>query len=174
MKVLFLLGEGFEDLEFYYPYYRLIEEGFEVVVAGKSKSKVSGKHGYTFEPNITFDNVRPEEYDALVIPGGKSPANIREDPNVQKIVKFFMEKSKPVAAICHGPQVLISAGVVKGRKLTSWFEVSKEITAAGGQYVNTEVIIDGNLITSRHPGDLPYFSRELIKALKKKAVEVTA
>ncbi len=167
MEVLFLLGEGFEDLEFFYPYYRLIEEGFKVTVAGKSKSKVTGKRGYTFEPHITFEEVNPEKYSALVIPGGKSPANIRDDPNVKRIVKYFMEKSKPVAAICHGPQVLISAGVVKGRKLTSWFEVSKEIIEAGGEYVNTEVYVEGNLITSRHPGDLPYFARELIKALKK-------
>jgi protease I len=172
MKILFLLGEGFEDLEFYYSYYRLIEEGFNVIVAGKSKSKITGKRGYSFEPHITFDEVKPEEYDALVIPGGKSPANIRDDPNVQKIVKYFMQNSKPVAAICHGPQVLVSAGVVKGRKLTSWYEVSKEIVAAGGEYMNSEVIIDGNLITSRHPGDLPFFARELIKALKKKLVEV--
>lgn len=174
MQVLFLLGEGFEDLEFYYPYYRLIEEGFKVTVAGKTKNKIKGKHGYEFEPNITFEEVKPEDYDALVIPGGKSPANIREDPSVQRIVKHFAEKSKTIAAICHGPQVLVSAGLVRGRKLTSWFDVSKEIIEAGGEYVNAEVYIDGNLITSRHPGDLPYFAKELVKNLKKKEVELKA
>ncbi len=167
MEVLFLLGEGFEDLEFFYPYYRLIEEGFKVTVAGRSRTKISGKRGYSFEPNLTFKEVEPEKYDALVIPGGKSPANIRNDPEVQRIVRHFAEKSKPIAAICHGPQVLISAGVVKGKKLTAWFEVSKEIIEAGGEYVNAEVYVEGNLITSRHPGDLPYFTRELIKILKK-------
>jgi protease I len=171
-KVLFLIGENFEDLEFFYPYYRLKEEGFSAVVAYKEKRKVSGKHGYTIEPDITFKEIKPEEYIALVIPGGKGPADIREDKDVIRVVKYFMDKTKPVAAICHGPQVLVSAGVVKNRRLTSWQSVAVEVKNAGGLWEDTAVLVDGNLITSRMPSDLPYFASKLISALKALQLQV--
>lgn len=173
-KVLFLIGENFEDLEFFYPYYRLIEEGYQPVVAYKEKRKITGKHGYTVEPNIIFKDVNPEEYIALVIPGGKGPADIRNDENVKRIVNYFMANKKPVAAICHGPQVLVSANVLKGRKLTSWPAVSKEVTEAGGEWYDMTVVVDGNLITSRMPSDLPNFASKIISALKARLQEIQA
>jgi intracellular protease, PfpI family len=173
-KILFLIGENFEDLEFFYPYYRLIEEGYQPIVAYRERRKVTGKHGYAIEPNITFKEVNPEEYIALVIPGGKGPADIRNDEDVKRIVNYFMSKSKPVAAICHGPQVLVSANVVKGRKLTSWPAVSNEVKEAGGEWHDMTVVVDGNLVTSRMPSDLPNFASKVISLLKQKVQIIQA
>ncbi|AHC52301.1 peptidase [Sulfolobus acidocaldarius SUSAZ] len=166
-KVLFVIGEEFEDIEFLYPYYRVIEEGFKPVVAWKeARAKVTGKHGYSVISDVAFKDVRPEDYLALVIPGGRGPENIRNSEELKVLTRRFFDLKKPVAAICHGPQVLISANVVKGRKLTSFGSIKDDVIAAGGQYVDEAVVIDDNLISSRHPGDLPYFAASLVKALK--------
>ena len=166
MKILMLAGEEFEDLELFYPYYRLREEGFEVEIAS-NKKELKGKRGYSIKVNKLFEEVNPEEYDALVLPGGRGPERIRIDKKAVEIVKHFFEKNKPVAAICHGPQLLISAGVVRGRKLTSWIGVRDDVMAAGGHWEDREVIVDGNLVTSRHPGDLHVWMKEFIKILKR-------
>ncbi|BCU66666.1 glutamine amidotransferase [Sulfolobales archaeon HS-7] len=167
MKVLFIIGEEFEDIEVLYPFYRLIEEGFTPVIAWKqAKSKVEGKHGYAVTSDIAFTEVRPEEYAALVIPGGRGPERIRNLQEVKEITRKFFELKKPVAAICHGPQVLISAGTVKGRKLTAVSSIKDDVIAAGGEYVDDVVVTDENLVSSRHPGDLPFFASSLIKQLK--------
>ncbi|MGC9105543.1 MAG: type 1 glutamine amidotransferase domain-containing protein [Thermoprotei archaeon] len=166
-KVLFLVGEEFEDIELLYPFYRVIEEGFTPVIAWKeAKAKVSGKHGYSVVSDISFKEVRVEDYVGLVIPGGRGPERIRNIPEVKEITRKFFELKKPVAAICHGPQILISAGVIKGRRVTSYESIKDDVIAAGGEYVDAPVVEDGNLISSRHPGDLPYFGASLIKALK--------
>lgn len=166
MKILFLLGEEFEDLEFFYPYYRVKEEGHTPVVAWKEKGRLTGRHGYPVDADIAFRNVRPEEYDSLVIPGGKGPSHIRDDKNVKIIAKEFMDSRKPVGAICHGPQILISAGVVKGKGMTSFISVKDELAGAGANYEDKEVVIDDNLVTSRHPGDLPEFTNALLIQLR--------
>jgi protease I len=167
MKVLFLVGEEFEDVELLYPFYRVIEEGYHPVIAWKEgKAKVSGKHGYTVESDISFKDVRVEDYAALVIPGGRGPERIRGISEVKEITRKFFESKRPVAAICHGPQVLISAGLVRSRKLTSAYGIKDDVIVAGGEYVDQPVVVDGNIISSRQPGDLPFFTSTLIKALR--------
>ncbi len=161
-RALFISGEGFEDSELLVPYYRLLEAGFKVDVASPAK-KFKGKHGYEMSANISLDEVKPGDYDILVVPGGKAPASIRKDERVTKTAKAFFDMEKPVAAICHGPQVLITAGVMKGRKATCYRTVSDELKKAGAKYDDKEVVVDGNLITSRQPSDLPAFMREIMK-----------
>ena len=164
-KVLFLIGPEFEDIEFYYPYYRLIEEGYVVEVAGPSREPVQGKKGYRVKPDKAFSEVDPDEYDGLVLPGGRGPERIRVYEEVRRIVKRFFEKGKPVAAICHGPQVLISARVLRGRRATSYWTIRDDVENAGAVWLDQPVVVDGNLVTARHPPDMPYWVREFIRLL---------
>jgi len=166
-KVLILAYDDVEDIELLYPYFRLIEEGYEVHIVSKNKGYIKGKHGYEIKVDVKFDEIKPEEYVGLVIPGGRAPEKIRIIPKVVEIVKSFLKENKPVAAICHGPQLLISANAVKGRRLTSYIGIRDDVVAAGGLYEDKEVVVDGNLITSRHPPDLPAFTRELLRLLSK-------
>ena len=131
MKTLILSADGFCDLELFVPYYRFLEEGFDVDVASRKKGAIQGKHGYEITATKTFDEVNAEEYDMLFLPGGKAPSKVRKEAAVLQIVRHFMEKNKPVAAICHGPQILIRAGVVKDRRMTCWQEVADELLEAG-------------------------------------------
>lgn len=166
-KVLLLIGEEFEDVEALYPYYRLIEEGYNVDAASYKKGSLVGKHGIGMNVSLSLDGVKPEEYVALVLPGGRGPERLRLYPKSVEIVRKFIAGEKVIAAICHGPQLLISAGAVRGKTLTCWPGIKDDIIAAGGNYLDKEVVIDGKLITSRKPDDLPYFMREMIKLLKK-------
>lgn len=166
MKALVLLGAGFEDSEFFYPYYRLKEAGIATDVAGAKKGAIEGKHGYSFEANITFAEAARKSYDVLVIPGGKGPEEVRLDENAVRITREMMDSGKPVAAICHGAQVLISADVARGRKATCWKGVRDDLKQAGAEYADKEVVVDGNLVTSRCPDDLPAFCRELFKKIQ--------
>ncbi len=165
-KILIMSADGFEDLELFYPLHRLREEGYEVIVASLKRGVITGKHGYTVEAQLAFDEVNPEEYVGLVLPGGRGPERVRLSPHAVRIVKHFFERNKPVAAICHGPQVLISARVVSGRRLTSWYGVKDDVMVAGGIWKDRSVVVDGNLVTSRHPGDLADWMREYIRLLK--------
>ena len=160
-KALIITADHFEDMEMLYPLYRLKEEGWEVDVASHTKAAIRGKMGYEYTANMLFKDVKPEKYGLLIIPGGKAPESVRLDRDALRITKYFFEKKLPVAAICHGAQVLISAGVIKGRKLTCWKGIRDDVTAAGGEYRDCEVAVDHNLITSRFPGDLPAFMREI-------------
>lgn len=165
MKALILLAEGFEDSEFLYPYYRLQEEDIEVDVAGPEPGTVTGKHGYTAEIEQNFSSVDADSYDLLVLPGGKAPETVRLNDDALTITETILENGKVVGAICHGAQVLISAGVLDGRRATCWQGIRDDLKIAGAAYVDEEVAVDGNLITSRCPSDLPAFSREIFKAL---------
>jgi len=115
----------------------------------------------------TFDGIDPAGYAVLVLPGGKAPAAIRNEPAVKSIVRAFFDADKPVGAICHGPQVLVSAGLLVGRRATCYRAVADELREAGALYEDSEVVVDGRLVTSRQPGDLPAFMRELMKLLAK-------
>jgi protease I len=166
-KVAFVLANDFEDSEFKVPYDRVREAGHQATVIGaKAGEEVKGKKGKesaTIE--TTAGQVDAAGFDALVIPGGYSPDHLRLDKDVVALVRRFVESGKPVAAICHGPQLLIEADAVKGRTMTSWPSVRKDIENAGGRWVDREVVIDGNLITSRKPDDLGAFSRALLEHL---------
>lgn len=163
MKALILSADSFEDSELLFPFYRLQEAGFEVDVAAGKRGAIHGKHGYEVLAGRSFSEVDPQEYSVLVLPGGKAPSAIRGDPQVQAIARHFVAHAKPVAAICHGPQILISAGLMRGRRATCYRNVVPELKEAGALYVDCEVVVDGELITSRQPGDLPAFMRELIR-----------
>jgi len=163
MKVLIISADNFEDSELLVPYYRMLEEGHDVDIASMKKGTIKGKKGYEVEANRTISDIDPKDYSFLIIPGGKAPAEIRKDPKALKIAKAFFDKNKPIAAICHGPQILISAGVMKDRHATCYRSVAKEMKIAGADYEDKEVIVDGNLITSRQPSDLPVFMREIMK-----------
>ena len=165
MKALILSADNFEDTELLVPLYRLREAGYTVDVASLRRDPIRGKHGYEVPVTKLFAEINPKEYDVLLLPGGKAPAAIRTDQKVQEIARSFFTDNKPVAAICHGPQILISANLVRGRKATCYKEVVTELREAGAQYQDTEVIVDGNLVTSREPKDLPAFNRELMKLL---------
>lgn len=130
------------------------------------KGPIKGKHGYEIEADIAFKDVNPADYDILVISGGKGPEKIRLDKDALEIARHFFKENKPVAAICHGPQVLVSAGVIKGRKATCWIGIRDDLIAAGALYKDNEVVVDGNFISSRSPADLYAFGREMIKLLK--------
>jgi protease I len=167
MKALIISADNFEDTELLVPYYRLKEEGIPVDIASINKNKIKGKHGYEVEVNKSIKEVNPDDYAILILPGGKAPETIRKVKEALDIARHFFEKNKPVAAICHGPQTLISADLLKGRHATCYRTVAEELKTAGAIYEDKEVVVDGNLITSRQPSDLPAFMREIIKAIKK-------
>lgn len=171
IKVVILTADRFEDMELFFPYFRLLEAGINVDVAAPTKTALTGENGYVFE-NVTktIAEVNPDEYDLLIIPGGHpdgAPTTVRKIKHAQEITQSFFATNKPVAAICHGPYTLVSADVVKGRHLTSFWGdgVPEEIQAAGGLYEDAEVVVDGNLVTSRWPSDLPAFMREMMKLI---------
>ncbi len=157
----------YEDLEFWYPYYRLKEAGADVTVVGTgSADSYKGKHGLEAKPQTTAERVAAKDFDAVVIPGGYAPDFMRRYPSVINFVKAMDAAGKPVAAICHAGWVLVSAGVVKGRTMTCFSSIREDIINAGGNYVDKPVVRDGNLITSRFPADLPEFCKEIISVLE--------
>lgn len=167
-RAVVLTADKFEDMEVFFPVFRLLEEGWQVDIAAPDMTDMSGENGYVLKPDKTIDEVDPDEYDLLIVPGGfpdGAPATVRKIKKAQEITKSFFEKNKPVASICHGPWTLVSAGVVRGRRLTSYWHdgVPEEITKAGGIWEDEDVVVDGNLVTSRWPMDLPAFMREVVK-----------
>jgi protease I len=165
MKALIISADNFEDTELLFPLYRLKEEGVIVDIASIKKGKIKGKHGYEVEANLSLKEVIPDEYSLLVLPGGRAPEMVRREKEALEITRHFFRDNKPVSAICHGPQILVSAGLLKGRRATCYRTVTVEIRDAGAVYEDKEVVVDDNLITSRQPGDLPAFMRETMKKL---------
>lgn len=168
MKALIVSADNFEDTELLVPYYRLKEEGIHVDIASLKKGKIKGKHAYEVAVDKTLKEVDPAEYDALILPGGKAPEAIRKEKEAVEIARHFFEKNKPVSAICHGPQTLITAGLLKGRHATCYRSVAPEMKDAGALYEDREVVVDGNLVTSRQPSDLPAFMRETMKRIRER------
>jgi protease I len=169
-KAVVLTADKFEDMEVYFPVFRLQEEEWEVTIAAPNLETIYGEHGYGLKPDITIDKVNPDDYDLLLIPGGSpdgAPATVRKIKEAQDIAKSFFAKNKPVASICHGPYTLVSAGSVEGRHLTSFWHdgVPEEIRKGGGIWEDKEVVVDGNLVSSRYPRDLPAFMREVINLI---------
>ena len=166
MKALILVASNVEDIEFFYPYYRLREEGWEVDVASPDSQKIVGERGYSFDPDMKISEANAEDYDLLVLPGGKAPERVRMVPESVEIARSMLEGGKTVAAVCHGIQTLISADVLRGRKATCWPAIRDDAKAAGAEYLDQEVVVDGNLVTSRYPDDLPAFCREMFTAAR--------
>lgn len=170
-RIAFVLGEDFEDSEFRVPYDRLQASGHEVEVLGANAGQtVQGKKR---KERVTIDQAAadadPARYDALVIPGGYSPDHLRLDPAVVGFVQQMVSAGKLIAAVCHGPQLLIEAGAVRGKTLTSWPSVKADLQNAGATWVDQEVVVDGRLITSRKPADLAAFTRAIDQQLARRS-----
>jgi protease I len=165
-RVAILVENDYQDQEVWFPLYRLKEEGYEIVVVGPRSVEYKSKYGYPIKAEVAASEVIPGDLAGVVIPGGWAPDRLRQDAGVLRIVKELFEKRRVVASICHGGWVLASAGVARGRRLTSYQAIRDDMVNAGAEWVDSEVVRDGNLITSRKPDDLPAFCREIIKALK--------
>jgi protease I len=167
-KVVLLVENNYQDLEFWVPYYRLKEEGVEVTVVGSGSSRTyTSKYGYPVEVEREAKEIDVSKFDGVVIPGGYAPDLMRRYPEMVRIVREAHQKGKMVAAICHAGWMLVSAGILKGKKVTGVVAIKDDLINAGARYVDEEVVKDGNLITSRKPDDLPAFCREMIAALAK-------
>ncbi len=162
-----LVENMFNDQEFWYPYYRLQEAGAKVTVVGSgSADTYTGKAGTTIDVHAAADQISLDSFDGVIIPGGYAPDIMRRYPAMIRLVKRLFEKGKIVAAICHAGWMLASAGILKDRSVTSYFSIKDDMKNAGAQWVDQEVVIDGNLITSRTPADLPAFMRAVIQTAK--------
>jgi protease I len=182
-KVLILTGDAGESLEVMYPYQRLIEEGYEVDLAAPSKKKLqfvvhdfvdgfdtyTEKLGYTWEADLAFADVNPEDYVALVVPGGRAPEYIRNDADCQRIVKHFFSEEKPVAQLCHASLVLGAAGLLKGRRTAAYPALEPDIAAAGAEFVDGAGVVDGTMVSARAWPDHPSWMREFMRMLSERA-----
>jgi protease I len=170
-KVAFILDEMFEDSEFRVPYDRVKEAGHEPVIIGlEANKKLEGKKGKeTITTEVSIDEVAPGDFDALVIPGGYSPDKIRLSNRMVEFTRDIATADKPVAAICHAGWMLAEADLVKGRKVTSWPSIQTDLKNAGAEWVNQEVVEDGNIITSRMPDDLEAFSKALLSQVEQRS-----
>jgi protease I len=165
-SVAVLVEDIYEDLELWYPVYRLREEGADVALVGPEAGKVyASKHGYPATADRAASEVSAAEYDAVIIPGGYSPDRMRRHPEMVALVADATRDGKTVAAICHGGWMLCSADVLRGRRVTSFFAIRDDMVHAGAEWIDDEVVRDGNLVTSRTPDDLPAFLRSVIDAL---------
>ena len=165
-RVAVLAEDNYEDLELWYPYYRMLEEGAEVTILGMpGVSEYKSKHGYPAVPDISADKVSAADFDAVIIPGGFAPDRMRRHIPMLDFVRGISDKGGIVAAICHAAWVPISAGIVKGKKATCVSAIKDDLTNAGASYLDEEVVVDGGFITSRTPRDLPAYCRAIIAAL---------
>ena len=165
-KILILVETFYNEFEFWYPYYRLKEAGAEVIVVGSgSATTYTSKAGLPVKVDTSADKVAATAYDGVVIPGGYAPDHMRRYPAMVSLVKGFAEAGKLVAAICHAGWMLVSADIIRGRTVTSYFSIKDDLVNAGGNWVDKEVVVDGHLVTSRTPDDLPAFMRAIIGVL---------
>lgn len=183
VKILLITGDAAESLEVYYPYQRLLEEGYAVEVAAPARRTLqlvvhdfvdgfdtyTEKPGYTLAADVAFADVDPQEYAALVIPGGRAPEYLRNDADVRRIVTHFFEAGKPVAQICHGPLITGAAGLLTGRRTAAYPAVEPDVLAAGGTYEDSDAVVDGLLVSARAWPDHPGWMRAFIEVLRKAA-----
>ncbi len=167
-KVAILVADGFEQVEMTKPREALDEAGAETKIVSLKPGKIQGVNhadkGDKFDVDLTVDEARPEDFDALLIPGGvHNPDKMRTNQKALDFARHFFREGKPVAAICHGPQVLISADLVRGRKMTSWPAIQVDMCNAGARWVDEEVVVDNGLVSSRKPDDIPAFNRKMIE-----------
>jgi len=165
-KVAILAEDMYEDPELWYPYYRMREAGAEVTLVGpKGGATYQSKHGYPVQTDVAAEEVEGADFDAVIVPGGFAPDRLRRYEAVLRLVREAHDAGRVVAAICHGGWVLISAGVVKGRRVTGVVAIKDDLANAGATYLDEEVVRDGNIVTSRVPKDLPAFCRTILTAL---------
>jgi protease I len=181
-KVLILAGDAAESLEVMYPFQRLREEGYQVQIAAPSKKKLhfvvhdfepgydtyTEKPGYSWDADLAFSDVNPADFAALVIPGGRAPEYIRNNADCLRIIRYFFQQEKPVAQLCHAALALAAAGVLKGRRTAAYPELEPDVRAAGAEFVNSEAVIDGAMVSARAWPDHPAWMREFIRLLKQR------
>ena len=167
-KVAILVDNIYQEMEVWYPLYRLREAGAEVVTVGaKAGETYTSKLGYPVKCEKSYDEVSAADFDGVVVPGGYAPDHMRRHENALKLVRDTDAQGKLVASICHAAWVLCSAGMLKGRKATCFFAIKDDVINAGAEYSDAEVVVDRNLVTSRKPDDLPAFCRACIEVLSK-------
>jgi protease I len=165
-RLLMFVGDIYEDLELWYPKLRMREAGAEVIVAGPEAGKeYAGKHTYPCVSDASYHDVKAEDFDGVIVPGGFMPDKLRRDPKVLKLIRDFAEAGKLVAAICHGGWIPISAKVYKGVRVTGSLGIKDDLENAGAIWENTSVVIDRNFVSSRKPDDLPDFCQGIIEVL---------
>ncbi|NLX47676.1 MAG: type 1 glutamine amidotransferase [Euryarchaeota archaeon] len=165
-KVGVLVEDDYEDLELWYPYYRLLEAGYDPVLIGPKPGTYRGKHGYQAVATLAAEQVDPRELAGLIVPGGFAPDRLRTHGSVVELLRIVFDREMLVASICHGGSLLVSANVVRGRKVTSYRSIEMDLINAGARYIDRDVVVDGNIVTSRRPDDLPSFMREVLLSLK--------
>ena len=179
-RVLLVAGDATESLDTWYPYLRLREEGIEVHIGAPEKKVLRSvvhdfepgwdtyveKPGYRIPADIGFADVRPETYDGIILSGGRAPEYLRNNPRLKEIVRHFVKEKKPLAALCHGSLILAAADCLRGCTVTTFEALQPDVESAGAKFKNTEVVVDGNLVTSRTWMDLPFFMCEFLKVLK--------
>jgi protease I len=165
-SILILTADDTQDLEFFYPYYRFIEEGYSVDVVTPEGGEFKGKQGMGLKETKAIKDVSASLYALLYIPGGKAPAALKKNKDALSLVQNFAASGKIIAAICHGPQILAAAKLIEGRRISAWPEVEQEVKEAGATYVNEPTVIDGQFITARWPGDLPSHMARTLQVLK--------
>src|SRR5215471_13764674 len=163
-RIAILIEDDYQMHEFWYPFYRMQEAGAEVRVIGTGRDSYAS-HGYAVKPDLQATEAQVDDFDAVIIPGGQAPDKMRRSREMVAFVHDMDAAGKPVAAICHAGWMLVSAKVVKGRRATCFYSIRDDLEAAGAQWSDEPVVVDGNLITSRVPGDLPQFCQAVIKAL---------
>jgi len=166
-KTVGVLAEDlYQEMELWYPVYRFREAGAKVKIIGPEKKTYKSKLGYPADADTAAGKTDAEQFDAIIIPGGYAPDIMRRYPEMVKLVRDAIKKGKVVGAICHGGWMLCSAGGIEGKKVTGFFAIKDDLVNAGAKYVDAEVVVDGNIVTSRKPDDLPAFCREIMKLLK--------
>ena len=166
-RILAFADDIYEDLELWYPKLRLEEEGWRVTIAGPAASALyNGKHGYPCKSDAAIADVRSADYDALLVPGGFMPDKLRRDPKVLQLVREFDAAKKPIAFICHAGWILISANILRGRRATSTVGIKDDMANAGAIWTDEPLVVDGHLISSRTPVDLPVFAKAFVEAIK--------
>ncbi len=167
-KALILVEDLYQEMEVWYPLYRLKEEGAEVFTVAPEKGRIyKSKLGYPVTSDMSADQVRVADFDAVIVPGGYAPDLMRRHPAMVRIVSQALEAGKVLAAICHGGWMLASAGVLRGKTVTGFFAIRDDLVHAGATYVDREVVVDGHLVTSRKPDDLPAFMAAVIDAMSR-------
>lgn len=179
-KVLLVAGDATESLDTWYPYHRLREEGIEVHIGAPEKKVLNSvihdfepgwdtyteKPGYRIPADIAFADVRPDDYDGIILSGGRAPEYLRNNKDLQKIVKHFLERRKPIGSLCHGALILAAVDGVRGRTLATLDSLATDVERAGGKFKDHEAVVDGNLVSSRTWMDAPFFMREFLKVLR--------
>lgn len=168
-KIAVLVEDNYQVLEVWYPYFRLREAGIKTLLVGSgAKKEYKSKEGYPAQEELSIKKAKADEFDGVIIPGGYAPDILRRYKEINNFVKDIYKTGKLVAAICHGGWVLVSSGILRGKRVTGFFAIKDDLINAGAEFIDKEVVVDGNLITSRNPYDLPAFCREILTKLKER------